>query len=634
MKLMTNVKQRQPQTLVSATPFLFSTPEAPLVLLAISSVQRIQSYTLTISSNVPHTYYVKRESSIGSIMWALPLLLYLLTSCHGYNLHRHRHADFSKVGLPTEYVESVPNELKRLLPAKTESEYRIIEHANYDELATVTECSNSDYCGAGRTCLVDRHGEELCVCQGAGSCPPGHRLVCGSDGNMYDSHCELHRRACVTQKHISVDLDGSACSGNDLQKSSQSKKKDLSLSPHTPPTKSLRATTTMMRTTETGNSYKYDKSCSHTQFGEFKHLLMIYHCNRLGIAKCDSQNKSGKQHVVSRMFQYYDRDSNNKISLEELIYAQKSDNLNRLAHICSLRDLIIYSPMASPTLSSIDRTTFYHEFEVDIGDEGEEGDIDPPGDDSMITYVTADGYTGVELPCQLTNSQQIVWMRNGVEIEFDTSNSMSVLSNKDLFISAVNLDHTGNYTCYDISRPHVVITRQLIVKDGVPQPTTEWQVGQYKVPHDTQRYEWSKGNGTLTILSPSGQIDSGDYTCIGKSVTAWSTSTTNLGILPLDLYLQDDDVKSKGTYLVFHESGYTAYEPEHCFTKHSVDKHAADFISNLQEPSNTLDSLCSYEDGCDWGVAINVDNKYVYVSQPSLYRILVINVRDNLRPHM
>jgi len=40
------------------------------------------------------------------------------------------------VGLPTEYVESVPNELKRLLPAKTESEYRIIEHANYDELAS------------------------------------------------------------------------------------------------------------------------------------------------------------------------------------------------------------------------------------------------------------------------------------------------------------------------------------------------------------------------------------------------------------------------------------------------------------------------------------------------------------------
>ncbi|KAF6029655.1 hypothetical protein EB796_012039 [Bugula neritina] len=114
MKLMTNVKQRQPQTLVSATPFLFSTPEAPLVLLAISSVQRIQ-----------------RQHHV-----ALPLLLYLLTSCHGYNLHRHRHADFSKVGLPTEYVESVPNELKRLLPAKTESEYRIIEHANYDELAS------------------------------------------------------------------------------------------------------------------------------------------------------------------------------------------------------------------------------------------------------------------------------------------------------------------------------------------------------------------------------------------------------------------------------------------------------------------------------------------------------------------
>jgi len=50
-------------------------------------------------------------------------------------------------------------------------------------------------------------------------------------------------------------------------------------------------TTTVMPTTKTGNSYKYDKSCSHAQFGEFKHLLMIYHCNRLGIAKCDSQSK-------------------------------------------------------------------------------------------------------------------------------------------------------------------------------------------------------------------------------------------------------------------------------------------------------------------------------------------------------
>lgn len=39
---------------------------------------------------------------------------------------------------------------------------------------------------------------------------------------------------------------------------------------------------------------------------------------------------------------------------------------------------------------------------------------------------------------------------------------------------------------------------------------------------------------------------------------------------------------SKGVYLVFHASGYTSYEAEHCYTTHSVDKYAADFVRNLK----------------------------------------------------
>lgn len=54
-------------------------------------------------------------------------------------------------------------------------------------------------------------GGEQCVCAEASSCPAGHKLVCGSDGNFYDTHCDLHRTACVLRKRIFVDKTGEAC---------------------------------------------------------------------------------------------------------------------------------------------------------------------------------------------------------------------------------------------------------------------------------------------------------------------------------------------------------------------------------------------------------------------------------------
>lgn len=46
----------------------------------------------------------------------------------------------------------------------------------------------------------------------------------------------------------------------------------------------------------------------------------------------------------------------------------------------------------------------------------------------------------------------------------------------------------------------------------------------------------------------------------------------------------------------------------------------------------TLDRLCDRDEPCEWGMAVNVRDDLIYVTQPSLSRIVVINVRDNLRP--
>lgn len=56
----------------------------------------------------------------------------------------------------------------------------------------------------------------VCVCGDNVLCKSHHTVaVCGSDGQLYPSHCELHRQACIKQVHIRVNRNGEC--GQNLQ---------------------------------------------------------------------------------------------------------------------------------------------------------------------------------------------------------------------------------------------------------------------------------------------------------------------------------------------------------------------------------------------------------------------------------
>ncbi|KAG5307848.1 FSTL5 protein, partial [Pseudoatta argentina] len=71
-------------------------------------------------------------------------------------------------------------------------------------------------------------------------------------------------------------------------------------------------------------------------------------------------------------------------------------------------------------------------------------------------------------------------------------------------------------------------------------------------------------------------------------------------------------------FLSFHEWGILVYEPSTCHALHEI--HSTDIIPGTQEyvcgPKNVP---------CSWGRAINVADRYVYVSQPDKNRVLVIS---------
>ncbi|XP_054168676.1 agrin-like isoform X2 [Oppia nitens] len=61
-------------------------------------------------------------------------------------------------------------------------------------------------CNHFEECEIDRYG--IATCQCSPSCSPILRPVCGSDGNVYDSECDLQRQACILHKEIHVKHSG------------------------------------------------------------------------------------------------------------------------------------------------------------------------------------------------------------------------------------------------------------------------------------------------------------------------------------------------------------------------------------------------------------------------------------------
>lgn len=58
------------------------------------------------------------------------------------------------------------------------------------------------YCGRGEECVA-LGGVARCIC--VRKCGPAKRRVCGTDGQLYDNRCELHKAGCLTGVNIEID---------------------------------------------------------------------------------------------------------------------------------------------------------------------------------------------------------------------------------------------------------------------------------------------------------------------------------------------------------------------------------------------------------------------------------------------
>lgn len=136
-------------------------------------------------------------------------------------------------------------------------------------------CENK-YCGLGRHCVMNgESGQAECVCMER--CKPHYKPVCGSDGEFYENHCEVHRAACLKKQKVAI-VHNEDC------------------------------------------FFKGDK-CKPTEYSKVKNMLLDLQNQRYA-AQSKNRNVGEKMALrkllVDQMFHYFDSDSNGLVDTNEL----------------------------------------------------------------------------------------------------------------------------------------------------------------------------------------------------------------------------------------------------------------------------------------------------------------------------
>ncbi|XP_071132426.1 uncharacterized protein [Mytilus edulis] len=384
-----------------------------------------------------------------------------------------------------------------------------------------------------------------------------------------------------------------------------------------------------------------DLVCSQEDYVQFKSDLLRYHCVRFRETHCDENVIPNKGYIASLMFSYYDRDMNGDISNDELWEMQVAENLEHISTICTLLDILKYEVKDS----KLDHFNFLNAFTV--ADAVIEEDLE-------IIHVTSTAGNGLEIKCgvPMLENSEVVWRRNNIDLNTISIPDMAVFSDGTLYFEDVGLHHTGNYTCYDKVKPgvkeiHVLnVNLRPIVRvspamqtlemnsldlfidchvDGIPQPSITWQINNEKLPYKPKHFITTHNNGTLMIHNSDIVRDTGSYKCKATNIVgnAEAEAKINKPGTP--------EKKRLEAFYAFHKNGYTAYEPEGCETV----RHVKGDFGNLKYIPEELDrapSMCGIGQDCVWGGAVNVQNKYIYSSQPEHNRVIIIDIANTYNP--
>ncbi|XP_055933578.1 follistatin-related protein 5-like isoform X2 [Argiope bruennichi] len=523
-------------------------------------------------------------------------------------------------------------------------------------------CSRNT-CGRWRECETNSLGDAICTCHKY--CKKRKKPVCGTDGRYYANHCELHRQACLTDTTIAIDHKRLCLKKRILETTTtdvETSAEDVSTSntpvttlgttdrrtddpsswtnipqpeprtvaPSVPLSTVLPLTTMMTQTSDVDSELPPQRECSQQDYDFMKENLLLFNS-----AKLTDSKKPGNEYLVSIMFSHYDQNNNGQLEAEELWQAAERDHLGQLSKSCILADMLLFDDTDRDGAMSINE--FYLAF-------SKLNSVSVVSLDKAleVNHVTARVGDNVEIKCDVTGTPPppIVWRRNDMDLASLNEDEIKVFVDGSLYLTNVQLIHGGNYTCHAQHNRDVVQTHILHVHTipevhvipklqsrapgelaemechviGVPTPAVSWLKNDEELKLMTDKYT-IVGNGTALLVGKITYSDTGAYMCVASNPAGMTRDITSL-------IVQDQPTPTAPSeerrFFVFHDWGVSVFDPDNCRLYHQIQ--STDVIPGTQE------YVCGDRGiNCSWGHAINVADRYVYVTQPTKDRVLIIS---------
>ncbi|PKU34381.1 follistatin-related protein 4 isoform x1 [Limosa lapponica baueri] len=280
-------------------------------------------------------------------------------------------------------------------------------------------------------------------------------------------------------------------------------------------------------------------------------------------------------------------------------------------------------------------------------------------EDQKISVTTITVGLSTVLTCNIRGVLRppIIWKRNGVILNFLDLEDINDFGEDDsLYITKVTTIHMGNYTCHAYGYEELYQTHILQVNvppvirvypetqaqepgvsaslkchaEGIPNPRITWLKNGIDIMPKLSKQLTLLANGSELHISSVRYEDTGAYTCIAKNEVGVDEDISSLFIEDsarktlANILWREEGLSVGNMFYVFSDDGITVLQPNECEIRRHIRPEERIFTS--------YEEICPRVEGegtqsCLWASAVNVRDKYIYVTQPKQNRVVIIDIQ-------
>ncbi|XP_053153750.1 follistatin-related protein 4 isoform X6 [Hemicordylus capensis] len=383
-------------------------------------------------------------------------------------------------------------------------------------------------------------------------------------------------------------------------------------------------------------------------YGQLKSVLLDLQSHPQRQQNHPPEDRIQKRFLVEDLFNHLDINGDGHLSSSELAQLMKKEDLEDDFLDCTPEDLLRFDDYNNDGYLTLQE--LYTAFQVVQLTLPEEQNV-------SITTVTVGLSTVLTCAIRGLLRPPIIWKRNGVMLNFLDLEDINDFGEDDsLYITKVTTIHMGNYTCHAYGYEELYQTHILQVNvppvirvypetqaqepgisaslkchaEGIPNPKISWLKNGIGIMPQLSKQLMLLANGSELHINSVRYEDTGAYTCIAKNEVGVDEDISSLFIEDsarktlANILWREEGLSVGNMFYVFSDDGVTIIQPTDC----EIQRH----IKPNEKVFTTYAEICPRVEGeavqsCLWASAVNVRDKYIYVTQPKWNRIMILDIQ-------